>query len=568
MSWVCLLVIINLRGSLQCHEVCKLEGQHREKSAINSQHVKEYDERVDVSELRRQIFALKPKQYRHLEIIEKLKSRLELEPRRGTPLTNQSENYFSHQVSDFMVGVSRIPADDLLQQFDPGLPRIRSQGSEEDWLFYSSSAVVPSSLTQNFDRLPVTDALSKCHSVELIARHDTEGHACFSLVGIPEAGLIPNTFRWFNQHCTTDRDVEPETKFSHAGRGMVAGYEDDAFPMVKDDVLQRRFWRELSAYMSILDDILIPSIRPILEKKAIEIDDAGKTLVIMVTNAGHADLVQNFVCNSKARNFDISNVVVFCTDAEAEQRVKVMGLGAIYNAQLFANAVPKDEAKEFGDGTFVAAVSAKLVVAHLVSVMGFSFLLQDVDVVWYDGNPLSFFQNNGLVETYDVLVQDDGGRTQNYAPYFAYSGFYFAKNNEKTRYFFQQVLFRLDRIVDWGSDQKVFNSVLPEVINLLGMSVKTLAPFDFAAGRAYQDPHSYGYMREMLTKKTRAPVVFHMNWTENKTQKIIQMKQMGMWYLHATTRQRYKCTPEPMIECTHWNRPSVPICRASKINSL
>lgn len=524
----------------------------------------EHGEPVDVAELRQQIFELKTRQHRYMEIIEKLTSQLELEPSRGTPSTNQSANYFSDQVSDFMVGVSRIPANDLLQKFDPGLPYIRSEGADEAWLFYSSNAVVPSSLTHNFDRLNVKDALSKCHSVEIIARHDTEAHSCFALVGIPKVGLVPNTFRWLNQYNTTDRDVEPETKFSHAGRGMVAGCEDDAFPMVKDEVLQRRFRKELAAYMSILDDILIPSIRPILEKKAIEIDGAGKTLVIMVTNAGHADLVQNFVCASEARNFDISNVVVFCTDAEAELMVKAMGLEAIFNAQLFATAVPMKEAEEFGDGTFLAAVSAKLVIAHLVSVMGYSFLLQDVDVVWYDGNPLSFFHKNGLVEKFDVLVQDDGGRTQNYAPYFANSGFYFAKNNEKTKYFFQQVLLRGERIVDWGSDQGVFNAVLPEVANLLGMSVKTLAPTDFAVGRLYQEPYSYDYMRKMLTNKTRAPVVFHMNWTGNKTQKIIQMKQMGMWYLHAANRKRYKCTREPMIECNHWNRPSVPACRASK----
>jgi lipopolysaccharide biosynthesis glycosyltransferase len=196
----------------------------------------------------------------------------------------------------------------------------------------------------------------------------------------------------------------------------------------------------------------------------------------------------------------ICNVVVFCTDAEAEERAKAMGVATIFNAQLFGTSVPKEAAELFGDEAFVAIVYAKLIIAHLVSSLGFSFLLQDVDVVWCADNPMSYFQRDvDLLKNYDMLVQDDGGRTPNYAPYYANSGFYFAKSNEKTKYFFHQLLYNGDKMHDWSSDQAVFNALLPEVVNLAGMSVKTLASDDFAGGRMYQDPDSYDYMREMLT---------------------------------------------------------------------
>jgi len=77
---------------------------------------------------------------------------------------------------------------------------------------------------------------------------------------------------------------------------------------------------------------------------------------------------------------------------------------------------------------------AKVVCVHLISLLGYDLLFQDVDVVWYK-DPLPFFHNStSPISDFDVLFQDDGAHSLRYAPFSANSGFYYARNNDRTRY--------------------------------------------------------------------------------------------------------------------------------------
>ena len=101
---------------------------------------------------------------------------------------------------------------------------------------------------------------------------------------------------------------------------------------------------------------------------------------------------------------------MFCTNTKAEQRAKKMGLTTVYDPQLFG-AIPTEEVQNYGDDTFGAVVYAKVVVAHLASVVGYNFLFEDLDI-----NPVAFFlQQQGFVEKFDLLFQDDQARTRNYS---------------------------------------------------------------------------------------------------------------------------------------------------------
>lgn len=57
---------------------------------------------------------------------------------------------------------------------------------------------------------------------------------------------------------------------------------------------------------------------------------------------------------------------------------------------------------------------AKVVCVQLVSRLGYNFLFQDVDLVWFR-HPLDYF--NELNDDWDVYFQDDGGHSLRYAPY-------------------------------------------------------------------------------------------------------------------------------------------------------
>ena len=71
----------------------------------------------------------------------------------------------------------------------------------------------------------------------------------------------------------------------------------------------------------------------------------------MTCNRGQSELLMNFACSSRARGFDLQNVIVFPTDMEMNELAEEMGLATFYEDMLMAS-MPKEEAKEYGDQIF------------------------------------------------------------------------------------------------------------------------------------------------------------------------------------------------------------------------
>lgn len=100
----------------------------------------------------------------------------------------------------------------------------------------------------------------------------------------------------------------------------------------------------------------------------------------------------------------------------------------------------------------------KVYSAHLISQLGYDFLFQDVDVMWFR-NPLDFFSSPSY-SGYDIILQDDGARNVRFQPYYANSGFYFARHNARTEYFFNSLIMAGPIILQSGCDQNTFAPVL------------------------------------------------------------------------------------------------------------
>ena len=199
---------------------------------------------------------------------QQLRSNQEITPNPVPPPNMKTTNYFSEQVLNFMAGAAKVSAKDLLEKFDPGIPFEKERGAEEAWLFYSAGAAVPSTLEHNFDTLDVTDALSKCHSVEIIPRDDpSNGHTCFALVGMPVSLFVPSTFRWMNMNYSS-LDMGPQTQYKQVGRGAEAGSDFDYFTVDEYEDILQSYRKKLAAYLAVVDDKIIPAVRPILESKA------------------------------------------------------------------------------------------------------------------------------------------------------------------------------------------------------------------------------------------------------------------------------------------------------------
>jgi Nucleotide-diphospho-sugar transferase len=118
---------------------------------------------------------------------------------------------------------------------------------------------------------------------------------------------------------------------------------------------------------------------------------------------------------------------------------------------------------------------AKVICVQLVSMMGFDFLFQDVDIVWFK-NPLAYFHDRtNPAYRYDVFFQDDGGHSVRYAPYSANSGFYFVRHNARTRHFLTSLLMAGDLVLKTDSHQQALIATLNEHVSLYGLKAKVLS---------------------------------------------------------------------------------------------
>lgn len=130
---------------------------------------------------------------------------------------------------------------------------------------------------------------------------------------------------------------------------------------------------------------------------------------------------------------------------------------------------------------------------------------------------------------FDVYAQDDGQHTARYAPYSPNTGFYYVRNNVRTRFMLSHLLRMGDEVMHTGSHQEVMTQVMAEHSSWRGLRVKVInrdEP-DFPCGFHFHRRRSF--MTEMLTGKVR-PYIFHMSWTDNSDQKIKYLQQLGEWY--------------------------------------
>ena len=85
-----------------------------------------------------------------------------------------------------------------------------------------------------------------------------------------------------------------------------------------------------------------------------------------------------------------------------------------FEKTLFGAMLP-DAAQAYGDVTFIPMTMAKVYwTTHLVNALGYNLLFQDVDVVWYR-DTVPYLEES--FEGWDVVFQDYGARTQQFAPF-------------------------------------------------------------------------------------------------------------------------------------------------------
>lgn len=473
----------------------------------------------------------------------------------------------------FAVGMAHVSQANFTHKFDLGAPidTPAHEGESAVIIIYNTESAMPN---KRRNQLPTSNALlspeeatENCDHMNVISTYHEGKHRrqCLAIVPQYESYHIQ---KWMRVPKEGPGGSHYPLRMVPRGKSMTGA---EAFHPPKHDKHTTRSWKMLETYFDTLDDV-IAELTPIVEKIAID-----NTIVVMVCNFGQSQLLVNFACSAKAKGIDISNVLVFATDEETKDLAESAGLTVFFEKKNFGN-MPRKAAETYGDGAFTTMMLSKVMCVHMVSMIKVDFLFQDVDVLWFK-NPLPFFQDKtSIIAGFDAYFQDDGSRSLRFAPYCANSGFYFLRHNERTQYFLTSFLMQSDLILRSSSHQSAMISVLAEHSSLFGLKVKTLDHAEFPSGFIYHRKKGKGrwgnYFMDLYDGKHN-PYIFHMSWTENKSNKILFYRQLDQWYLQdkcidtelsnipmeGDSLVSTCCAAEPLFSCHYRDKPSSRPCK-------
>jgi hypothetical protein len=481
------------------------------------------------------------------------------------------QSLFDQSLKSLAVGISKIEREDYLGNFDYGTP---SDGNTPVLLIHHNDRALPSSplmakqLATSIVPMSAADATKNCDFMHVVTVPNKNDRMCTAVVQNFENWHVQ---KWMRQGATGGGLV-PTEPLRVVNRGM-NNKGGRAFKVPSEDNI-RKHWKTLETFFSNFD-VVVAKLKPIAEKVAIK-----NTVIVMTCNMGQSELLMNFVCNAKAKGLDVSNVLVFPTDQETKDLAEGLGLATFHDEMNFG-ALPKGEAKHYGDRAFVAMMFAKVVCVQMINFLGYDLLFQDVDVVWYK-NPLEYFHDpTNEFHGFDMYFQDDGAHTVRYAPYSANSGFYYIRNNPETKYFLTSLLYAGDLILTSNSHQQALIQVMTEHASQFGMKVKVLSrDMDEFPGGWHYNRHKKDFMKS-VAKGEIVPYIFHMSWTTNKVNKVKYFKQMGEWYTGDQCVQHTQdeilgdgvhesgelinscCLAKPNIVCFYRDKPSKIPCTDS-----
>jgi hypothetical protein len=182
-------------------------------------------------------------------------------------------------------------------------------------------------------------------------------------------------------------------------------------PRIPLEYQSTKYWPMLLNYLMKLNSTL-ERLKPFAAKAVTSSNNyhRSKTIVVMVCNFGQSELFVNFVCSARARNIDLSNILLFATDPDMYQLAHSLHI-TTFDVQDAFGDLPTGAANKYGDRVFQGMMFSKVYCVHLISVLGYDVLFQDVDVVWYR-NPIEYFQSEQS-GNFDMYFQDGAYNEQN-----------------------------------------------------------------------------------------------------------------------------------------------------------
>ena len=116
-------------------------------------------------------------------------------------------------------------------------------------------------------------------------------------------------------------------KWLHHHKRMTksSGYDELLFPKPNHiDLHQETMLSYLTNIKQIRSELTL-----ILEKIAID-----NTIIVSTVNQGQSELLENFVCSSRSKGFELGNLLVFPTDKFSKDIAEGMGVATYYSEEV------------------------------------------------------------------------------------------------------------------------------------------------------------------------------------------------------------------------------------------
>ena len=257
----------------------------------------------------------------------------------STTATATASSTKRFQKGDIFQGMAKTSKQEFMTTYDFGSP-IDNPTSNDVLLFYTNTKAMPnasdltteeyenltsssssSSSSSSIQLLDTTKATRNCNilHVATIPQNEMNKNTCFAIVENYNNQL---TQKWMRKNNIAHEDLVPAT------RGQTERGRTFRSPNANQIA---RHWAMLQTYLNNLDDVL-KDLKPIAAK----VGGANKdnTIIVMTCNMGQSELLMNFVCNAKAKGFDLDSVLVFPTDVETKDLAEGLGLATFHDDRV------------------------------------------------------------------------------------------------------------------------------------------------------------------------------------------------------------------------------------------
>ena len=239
------------------------------------------------------------------------------------------EPWFPPELQGLAKGVARVSKAAFLERLDTGHAREHkfSPAHSHVLILYQHKNALPKNraTTTTAGKVPelsFDEATENCQNVHVVSTKPFHGlHQCLALVGQFESYEVDRYMR-----ITVGQALNDSLPLTRVGRGVLPnGVDEYRIPTAKATEQGLAFvQRHAQHYKRNKKEL-----KPILQRIA-----QNNTVVVMVSNYGQSDLLQNFVCRARSQQIDTSHILVVCTDEPTQQLAKSLGLATYFDRKV------------------------------------------------------------------------------------------------------------------------------------------------------------------------------------------------------------------------------------------